>query len=287
MSDIYSAAQLTIIAVAGENPEYGLPGVSSRARTFKFEYESVGSKYVTALPLLGSVDIYHSKWASRAWTFQEGYLSHRRLFFTDRQTIFVCNLSTRLDNPDEQIELEQSETLRHIADTLPSAPRSLDGMDRAKAHLKSYSKRKLTFDSDALDAISSSFKLLPSHRMMPVHHISGVPYAAVSGCGVPQAVWVALYWQHSSCCRRRLAFPSWSPLGWEGQITWNRQTHPRPIVPNDGEITFHAKNESVKINAMDASGHHIAHVEGLDETQMLEITAYTVKLPFTSRSSPA
>lgn len=86
---IYAAAQLTIIAAAGDDPTYGLPGVGSHSRGY-VSYESVDQFSLTAVTTL-DVDLAQSQWASRAWTFQEGYLSRRRLFISHGYAIFACN----------------------------------------------------------------------------------------------------------------------------------------------------------------------------------------------------
>jgi hypothetical protein len=104
MSTIYRGAQLTIIAAAGEDPTYGLPGVEPCRRFPDHGYhEVVGSTCLSALPLTildGEAyfeDISNRVWASRAWTFQEAIFSRRRLLFTGSQVIFSCNTSTRCE----------------------------------------------------------------------------------------------------------------------------------------------------------------------------------------------
>lgn len=39
----------------------------------------------------GSDSIKQSKWATRGWTYQEGCLSRRRLIFTEKEVLFLCN----------------------------------------------------------------------------------------------------------------------------------------------------------------------------------------------------
>ncbi|KAH7131725.1 heterokaryon incompatibility protein-domain-containing protein [Dactylonectria estremocensis] len=92
MNSIYHNASLTIIAAAGQNPNYGIPGVVSR-RWNKQPAARIGCGDVELLSTMRHPHdtIRSSKWSTRAWTFQEGVLSRRRLVFTDDQAYFECN----------------------------------------------------------------------------------------------------------------------------------------------------------------------------------------------------
>jgi hypothetical protein len=58
-------ASLTIIAAVGQNSDYGLPGVSSRARD---PQRNVKLATTTLFEIFsGMHDIRESAWASRAW----------------------------------------------------------------------------------------------------------------------------------------------------------------------------------------------------------------------------
>jgi hypothetical protein len=91
MDEIYAAAQVTLVAAAGSDPSYGLPGVSSQSRPVP-KSEKIGDLWLTLLPRpVQLAEVAESKWASWAWTFQEFHRSRRRLIFTRHQAIFVCN----------------------------------------------------------------------------------------------------------------------------------------------------------------------------------------------------
>ncbi|KAF2726899.1 HET-domain-containing protein, partial [Polyplosphaeria fusca] len=90
MNRIYSNAQTTIVAAAGNGPYYGLPGVSSRTRKRQGTFEIDGIILAEVFPDTRQA-LDASTWISRAWTYQESFLSRRRLIFTDRQVSFVCN----------------------------------------------------------------------------------------------------------------------------------------------------------------------------------------------------
>jgi hypothetical protein len=88
MNRIYCNAQTCIVAAAGDDSHYGLPGVGHRSRK---PQEKVSLGGLTLVQQCASgVAVAKSKWSSRAWTGQEGCLSTRCLVFTDEEVIFRC-----------------------------------------------------------------------------------------------------------------------------------------------------------------------------------------------------
>ncbi|KAF2115799.1 heterokaryon incompatibility protein-domain-containing protein [Lophiotrema nucula] len=285
MGAIYSAAQLTIIASAGDSPEYGLPGIDPMTRSFEWLHEQVGHCYIVALPIPATLAIYNSRWASRAWTYQEGYLSKRRLLLTDRQAVFLCNQDILWDGPDERSEREADSKLPLglTGDFFPhSAFSETLGMFRCMEYIATYSKRTLSHDVDALDAISGILNTQPHHDGKPVFHISGVPFVAV--LHRQPGIWVALNWYHEQPCRRRSNMPSWSSLAWDRRIMWI-DFIPRPLVPRDCQIMVRTENQPIDIEQLSEGSHFVAELDGSRGKQILEITAYTVELPPITPSS--
>ncbi|KAJ4989084.1 tol protein [Stagonosporopsis vannaccii] len=255
MGDIYAAAHLTVVAAAGQDPSYGLPGIFPTFRDLKFE--KLGNARIYVLPRIeGLADaFYHSAWSKRAWTFQECFFSRRRLIFTDRQMIFVCNTSTRYEAKSEPMVEENDDgwlancTPRHhtVVPTLDSIP-----MSRAVRYLSEHSDRVLRFDDDALNAISGALNTLARED---VYHIWGVPFHV----DVPedhtelgrraQQGEIALAW---SCMypgsRRRKQFPSWSTLGWIGTIYDHTPVETSGIFLQDNESSISLQDFMVKSN---------------------------------------
>ncbi|KAF2495438.1 HET-domain-containing protein, partial [Lophium mytilinum] len=89
MDCIYRNAHITIIAASGEDDDFGLPGVNHTPRILHPEIFLANARLSCAIP-----DPIHilskSKWASRAWTYQEALLSKRRLIFTEQCVYFEC-----------------------------------------------------------------------------------------------------------------------------------------------------------------------------------------------------
>ncbi|GAP86439.2 putative tol protein [Rosellinia necatrix] len=92
MDHIYESATLTIVAMAGSDDAYGLPGVGTKpivSRNEPSQAVLAGHTLVSLSPdILTSVQ--KSEWATRAWTFQEALLSRRCLLFTPDQVYWVC-----------------------------------------------------------------------------------------------------------------------------------------------------------------------------------------------------
>ncbi|KAH6974454.1 heterokaryon incompatibility protein-domain-containing protein, partial [Ilyonectria sp. MPI-CAGE-AT-0026] len=97
MGLIYRGAEVTIVAAAGKDESYGLPGVGVTPR-MKQDIIKLGSCAILAT----GQDPAHfirekSRWWTWGWTFQEGLLSRRRLLFTEHQTIFECNTTSWME----------------------------------------------------------------------------------------------------------------------------------------------------------------------------------------------
>jgi hypothetical protein len=89
MDLIYSKAQFTIIAAA-EDARFGLPGAGRVSRKRQPSVKT-RNRHIVGSFADPALTIKNSKWATRGWTYQEGLLSNRRLFFTKEQVYFECN----------------------------------------------------------------------------------------------------------------------------------------------------------------------------------------------------
>jgi Heterokaryon incompatibility protein (HET) len=90
MDLIYQRAAGTIIACSGIGPWHGLPGCSSRLRSGSSRLAK-DKQVIFSVPPDPRCEIEASHWMSRGWTYQEGLLSRRRIFFTEEQVYFECD----------------------------------------------------------------------------------------------------------------------------------------------------------------------------------------------------
>ncbi|KAF3038880.1 hypothetical protein E8E11_000811 [Didymella keratinophila] len=225
MADIYASAAVTIIAAAGEDPSYGLPGIRKTKRGLT-RVEQVRSIRLFMNPPIEPREryspyyVHESKWASRAWTFQECYNSPRRLFFTREQITLVCNTSAFQETagttpypPSHPIYTNLRGWVNAI-DERPLPKAVLDAIPYPLASIMDslmiYSQRQMSYDSDALNAILGTLNTFTRHA---IHHTWGVPMLLPKDC-------IALLWHNRSPCYRRTGFPSWSPLGWKEEFPW-------------------------------------------------------------------
>jgi hypothetical protein len=207
MDAIYSNSELTIISAAGVDETYGLPVISE------------------------------SHWSTRGWTFQEAILGRRRLVFTDDQVYFQCqrmNCFESLHHPLQDIHLkDKSKTygwLRagilgrdrgRIFGSFDRRSQSLNGINsQYLSHVESYTARNLRFDEDSLNAFRGII------RQSPLPNIWGLAYTSnfIQGS---QIFAHSLMWMHtddSKRQRRRILFPSWTWLGWEGRVVYDLAT---------------------------------------------------------------
>ena len=154
MHKIYQGAKTTIVALNSENADSGLTGVS-RPRTTQQSFHTRACCLVSNFANL-SHHMSTSIWSTRGWTYQEALLSRSCLFFTQDQIYFACKTWVRSE------DVEQSE-IQPAQDRLGASLFDCDrhGYGRMpKAHvpesfavkLMEYTRRSLTFDSDALNA---------------------------------------------------------------------------------------------------------------------------------------
>ncbi|KAF2190194.1 HET-domain-containing protein, partial [Zopfia rhizophila CBS 207.26] len=177
MDIVYRAAHATIIAVAGEDPTFGLPGVSSRARNAQ-PHARIGMKLLASTLPNPHVSIIRSKWASRAWTYQECLLSRRRVFFTSEQVYFECqsmHCCEAVSAPLDAIHTPSKERLRiSITDGLYP----LHGLGKSPqdiwTRITEYTRRSITYESDTLNGMLGLLRAF-SERETPVYHLWGVP----------------------------------------------------------------------------------------------------------------
>lgn len=222
MDRIYANSFLTIVAASGKDANAGLPGVSKVHRRQQQEVR-VGNITLLQSPDLGHIALGRSTWVTRGWTYQEAYFSTRRLIFTDEQILFLCN------------EVYSPEALRcPLSQQFPTTSiywkfwrlipnhsfvRDHDPTSALSLHIEEYSRRQLSYPTDALNAILSVlnwYYVATSQNGKPrVSHVNGVP---VSQSSDSRSLRCHLFWKHASPAQRRPEFPSWSWAGWEGTV---------------------------------------------------------------------
>ncbi|KAL2064383.1 hypothetical protein VTL71DRAFT_4877 [Oculimacula yallundae] len=261
MDTIYRRAFLCIVAAAGTDANAGLPGVTTDLPRTIAPEAFINNFDLVAIPEDGEFELNNSKWNSRAWTFQERVLSTRLLRFTSNSLTFECQSACwredfTLTGPDadrfrlvdqERKEQETRQNFHHIisADILQFE----NMMPRSEWHndfqsiwsgaysplVRDYTKRKLTFEGDMLNAFQGIEGAL--RRSLGEFHWGLPLYLLAQSLG-----WIAT----TDDVKRHDGFPSFSWTGWVfGDGNWGsypeylRAPFPGLIVVNeDSTIKF-------------------------------------------------
>jgi hypothetical protein len=167
-----------------------------------------------------------------------------------------------------------------LGDCLPS---KITGLWRANDILAQYTKRDLTYDSDALNAIVGALNTLNDGNS-GVHHIWGLPFELemespfAEDC-VTRRVNIGISWVLSSPCHRRVGFPSWSPLGWKGNVNYVGQSTIE--VPSDAAVEIWLNNAYSPLHTLTGEDIDFQELSSTKESQVLRISALTV--PYTKQ----
>jgi hypothetical protein len=222
MDRIYSGASLVIIDAAGDDPSYGLPGVSTRGRRPQHIIKA-GSCTLVEIFLDPKPSLMDSKWRSRAWTFQEGYLARRRLLFTKQQVVYICNNGFCVESSTSTILHEKANpglsTVMFFFSRRINNPNLVSQPGNQRLHqaeyvLKEYMTRELSYPGDALNACAGIFNFWKTSRLYPIDALLwGQTYEPIKG--------INLAWAHTAPGLRRSEFPSWSWLGWKGPVEFS------------------------------------------------------------------
>ena len=92
MHKVYGSAYVTIIAGAGDDPTFGLPGVSTRARKLQVSVDTHAHRLICVPDIVQ--EIQSCNWSTRGWTLQENLLSRRRLVLSRLRPIFSVGTCT-------------------------------------------------------------------------------------------------------------------------------------------------------------------------------------------------
>lgn len=239
MGEIYSNAYCTVIAAAGEDAQTGLPGVS---RTPRQQQREVNVKDVTLIELPyskdhGSALLSSSKWATRGWTYQEGYLSTRRLIFTEYRLFYLCN-GEFAPEPFKRQESTTGQDVwakRHWAKKHSFArfvPHTAFSGHRASAanlreQIQEYTRRDLSHPEDSLNAFLGVLDY-NSRTTRPMAHLWGLPlYEDQATAPQPRDILFELFWWHEAPATRRHRFPSWTWVGWAGPVRFRTRNKVR------------------------------------------------------------
>ncbi|KAK1919321.1 hypothetical protein P3342_009045 [Pyrenophora teres f. teres] len=255
MDRVYAGAYVTIVACAGVDSDYGLPGISRERNPRPFA-TSPQLELLTSSPAL-SVAIRDTKWRTRGWTYQEAVLSRRCLLFTDQQVYFACtNMSCCETDTDagatsyhasHKSPMDLSKRLFHCEH------QSTADTDDLFAQIGEYSGRILSHEEDALNAFRG---LLNRSRFytyygLPVVSINNQPELPAKSGDMNLGFARGLLWKgkYKTKLIRRQDFPSWSWVGWSGIVGYAESLTKGRGVKNTNDIQIWIEDEDGKLVA--------------------------------------
>ncbi|KAK3948519.1 HET-domain-containing protein [Pseudoneurospora amorphoporcata] len=241
MDLIYQCAAVTLIALSGQNSNAGLCGVA-RPREMQLQ-ETINGRKLFTIPAIVEDEIAASAWDTRAWTFQEGMLSKRSLFFSDKQLGISCQRFGAPDAYDPSCyghlsnrPMDSFRQLMNGFNLVDSTNVSVTNPQRILLYaglIMDYTRRQMSWPSDSLNACLGLLSAL-QRRLFPLGFEWGLPLREVP---------LTLGWSHDwqfpepkklhgdgdssppwdiARPQRREGFPSWSWCGWEGHVTFGQ-----------------------------------------------------------------
>ena len=239
MASIYANSYFTIIAADGKDATHGIPGIGSSPRSPPIEFNFAGLVKAVPKPQRESARELPI-WHTRAWTFQERAVSPRTLIFTNESVYWQCRSDTWYEalgaEPDGLQPRIRFPTGSSVS--WPSLSINLNpwpDIDQYSQLGTGYNTRNLSFESDGLNAfravITAMTKTFPGgfHFALPKFFFD-----------------IGMLWTRlSGRLRRRHDFPSWSWLGWSGDVHF-----PRGYSVQSGSMIPGQRPPSITINPL-------------------------------------
>lgn len=183
MDLIYQNTELTIVAAAGNDPSYGLPGVCERKRMTHnlTTCANIRKNFLISTDAHPTQAVVGSKCITRAWTYQEGLLSGRRLVFSEKQMYFECygmHCCESVKLPLKEMHRQDMQGFRGVFcenNRVGSFPKGVGSTSiEIVRRIEEYSSRSLGNSTDILKGMLGIFNAFERSRL-GISHCSGIP----------------------------------------------------------------------------------------------------------------
>ncbi|KAI1740609.1 heterokaryon incompatibility protein-domain-containing protein [Xylaria scruposa] len=238
MDLVYEQAYFTIVAGSGTDADSGLPGVREGTRSSSCQVTSEVLPGVRLILRHTMQDIVaKSEYHHRGWTFQEYYLSRRKILFIDDTIYFKCHEKSWQELEDGLLVRSDPTDEHGQALHKPSG----DVYYLLGQLLIKYTTRELKMPTDYVFAMAGVCRRLADYANCSL--LFGIP--------VPALDWFLLFYPNKNGLRRRDIFPSWAWSGWYGQIDYyNRSGDVTNWTANSTWITWYKKEPSGELSAV-------------------------------------
>ncbi|KAF2677525.1 hypothetical protein K458DRAFT_158602 [Lentithecium fluviatile CBS 122367] len=237
MGDIYWNAEFTLVARDGESARSGLPGIQPWSRPLRcVQLDPDCAVYAETFERTphGS-----SNWSSRGWTYQEGALSKRLIYFCDTTIWFQClrhcvgehtgdGIHRAKKTRRERLNPEWSDQNAEAINPFHEFRKTIElkatglGMEVYAKMVEQYTTWSLTYPDDRLGAFIGVASRLAEKTMDQIE-IFGIPFLylrfAIMWCDGPGN---RLEGREYLLVTTRLGkFPSWTWTGWSIPISYH------------------------------------------------------------------
>ncbi|KAL0259760.1 hypothetical protein SLS55_005500 [Diplodia seriata] len=228
MASIYANATVTIVAAQGETADFGLRGIKGVSSPRRLADEIHTLHDGTQILSYGDgwfSQLIPTKYAHRAWTFQEYLFSRRKIMFKNDSVYWKCEGATWEEEIAQihypRLELGMGPASNMSTMLLPRKQRLLQPIPSLNDYARlvyAFNAKELTYPEDL------PYTFAGMATMLSRSFVGGII------CGLPAMFFdVALLWgSHEACMKRRVPLavqdeavdilPSWSWMGWQGRI---------------------------------------------------------------------
>lgn len=273
MDRIYGSAAWTIVDGAGRDANHGLAGISRPRSEDLGPIHMRNGVMVFHWPSYSTQVLDESKWATRAWTYQEAFFSQRIVIFTTTGLYFECQSTYENEGLIRHEDFPLSEPMfndgRSAGSLFPKysygpLTRSVDPWRSTGTHVISdhdainnlwqrvqeYTCREMTFPEDSLAAFRGVLQFYvrgapTGQAKTTLSGVCGIPFSIPSPIfetAISDELSMGLCWSHAHCrtSYRRPSLPSWSWAGWMGQVHGGSDDHVESLLRGISFETVHS-----------------------------------------------
>ena len=224
MNHIYGNALVTLVTLNDPSADSALLGVAQSRVLIQSPVETNGLQLVPRLLQLSTVE-QDSAWSRRAWTFQEGILSRRCLYFAEHQVFWQCRTTYQSEDCPDNYGQDGSDFVRGRMTNPLERETGDDGRRQFNLYeslVKRYSHRNLTFPTDSLSAftgvlyaIAESFSWKFASALPEPAFDLALLWRPMFGSVRPRLI--SCQGSESLICTS----PTWCWTSWQGNLFWD------------------------------------------------------------------
>ena len=290
MNEIYGNSLVTLVTLNDPSVDSTLPGVTNPRVLVQSPVEINGLGLVPRLPQLFSVEQY-SAWSRRAWTFQEGMLPRRCIYFADHQVFWQCRTTYQAEDCPDSHDQGASDFERGRRTNALERETENDFRRQFNVYeslIKQYSPKALSFPVDSLFAFAGILSALS--EKFGWKFASALPETGFDMALIWRPMFSARLRPRSSSadssnplfCRS----PTWCWTAWQGDLFWDPwrlDSFAGQRVTVETEIASFWIQDPAELRQVQRGGHVDSDTDTCDHT-FGELTAVDSALLFEAKT---